>query len=62
MGDVTDVICADLFGDVAENLEVDFARIRGAAGDYDFGLVFLRQVSNLVIVKPARLRAYAILH
>ena len=62
MGNVADVICPDLFGDVAEYLEIDFSRISGTAGDYDFGLVFLRQVSNLVIVEPARFCADAILH
>ncbi len=62
MGDVAYVVCAYLFCDLAEYLEIDFPRVGGAAGDDDFRPVFLGQVSNLVIVESASGWADAILH
>ena len=56
VGDVADEVGADLFGDLAEDLEVDDARICGGAADDDLGPMLLRQIADQIEVQSAGLR------
>ncbi|MBA7691848.1 hypothetical protein ES703_100403 [subsurface metagenome] len=58
---VADVVCAYIFGYLAEDFKVNFPRICCGAGDDDFGFVLFCELFNLVIVQSAGIRADCIL-
>ena len=53
VGNIADVVGADVLGDLPENLEINLPRIRGCAGDDDFRPVLFGKLGEVVVVNPA---------
>src|ERR1700730_19332140 len=53
---------ADVFGDLAEYLEVELARIGGGAGDDNLRPFLFRQIAHRVVVDPLSLAIDLVMH
>src|ERR1700687_2678544 len=62
MRDVGEQEGADLFGDLAEDLEVELARIGGGSGDDNLRPLLFRQIAYRVVVDPLSLALDLVMH